>query len=546
MKKTENISNSLKTGTDFVQKSATTDLHFCRYISKVQENSANLLKDQASLFFVNVDNKKLWKNYLAKIKSNIRKHNDCNTCKNFFYKYANVVVITENGEIKSLIWDEKLAPDYLSDAVSGIRNEVEKAKVAGVFQPDTNKFGTISHGGWDHYGLTIPIELVWSVKAKSTAKQKMAEQKEDFKNLLNALSEFKIDNLKNALLILNADALNRSVKFIGPVEWLLERQRERKIKNGTNLLWRAVASAPAGWCSPRSGMVGSLLTDLASGKNFEEVKRSFNAKMHPLQYQRPQALPSAGNIAAAEKLFEKLGLEPALHRKFATVADIKALWKPTLKHSDYNHNGIFSHLKTKESDTAINFNFPEKAITWEKFNSEVLPNVKRMMMLVPYHGSFVALTTQTYDDAPPILKWDNEANRNPVSWYVYVNGSHAAHWSLSNGLYVEVLALTNSPANWHSKYKNSEDSLVFILDGAKDTRYKNTGLAIFPENLKADLHEVRSTIEAYSNRGQLTMPAELTPLASGYTVSKGSNWEVRLKVAMKDGTERLYKLDRWD
>lgn len=53
-------------------------------------------------------------------------------------------------------------------------------------------------------------------------------------------------------------------------------------------------------------MIGTLLDDIASGMSFDSVSRRFAEKMHPLQYQRPQAAPSAGNIAQAEKIVEKL------------------------------------------------------------------------------------------------------------------------------------------------------------------------------------------------------------------------------------------------
>lgn len=34
--------------------------------------------------------------------------------------------------------------------------------------------------------------------------------------------------------------------------------------------------------------------------------------MNPLQYQRPQAAPSAGNVAQAERIVEKLGIANSL------------------------------------------------------------------------------------------------------------------------------------------------------------------------------------------------------------------------------------------
>lgn len=128
------------------------------------------------------------------------------------------------------------------------------------------------------------------------ASQRMAELREHHRCLNVALGEFKADLLEQARVVLQADALTRSEKFIGVVEWLIARQRERQLPQGRNLLWKAVATAPAGFCTPRSSMVGTLLEDLAEGLPFETVKKRFDDKMHPLRYQRPQAAPSAGNV----------------------------------------------------------------------------------------------------------------------------------------------------------------------------------------------------------------------------------------------------------
>jgi len=40
------------------------------------------------------------------------------------------------------------------------------------------------------------------------------------------------------------------------------------------------------------------------------------------------------------------------------------------------------------------------------------------------------LVTAKHPEAPPILQWDSPDKRNPVSLYVYVNGSATADWNL--------------------------------------------------------------------------------------------------------------------
>jgi hypothetical protein len=83
---------------------------------------------------------------------------------------------------------------------------------------------------------------------------------------------------------------------------------------------------------------------------------------------------------------------------------------------------------------------------------------------------------------------------------------------------------------------------VFIMDGAKESR-TNAGLALFPETLKSELREIRSTIEEFSRRGKLEGEEEAS--ACGVALLKGANWNARFRVRSATSTVE-YKLDRWD
>lgn len=68
------------------------------------------------------------------------------------------------------------------------------------------------------------------------------------------------------------------------------------------------------------------------------------------------------------------------------------------------------------------------------------------------------------------------------------------------------------------------------------------GNALFPENLRSDLHGARATIEAYSRRAELGRPDG--QLACGYGIhSKSADMVLRAD----DGSgPREYRVDRWD
>ena len=56
------------------------------------------------------------------------------------------------------------------------------------------------------------------------------------------------------------------------------------------ITWRATALAPPGLCHVRSTMIGTLLEDIAAGKDFEDIKRSFD-------YRSTRRLPAPAGAA---------------------------------------------------------------------------------------------------------------------------------------------------------------------------------------------------------------------------------------------------------
>ena len=270
-----------------------------------------------------------------------------------------------------------------------------------------------------------------------------------------------------------------------------------------NLLWRAIADAPEGYCHPRASVTGALLEDIAAGLAFNDIKARFDAKMHPLMYQRPQAAPSAGNIAHAESWWKTLGIAPSLERRFARLEDCETLWTPRApKAAPVAVGGVFAHLSPK-ADAMPSVDLPRKTMTWAKFVSSVMPDAEAMEMLVPAAGNFIALTAAANADAPPILKWDREDRRNTVAWYVYHGGSPASQWGLTSNRWHPLTAVVDAPPMWGDRpMPHLAVGPALIIQGAADMR-TGQGNTLFPENLRQELHAARSTIEAYSRRAEM-------------------------------------------
>jgi hypothetical protein len=496
----------------------------------------------APLFTTNADG--LWDAYLGAFSDPAeRQYHNCHACRDFIGRFGGLVTIGEDGRTNPAMWDESLAPEQCKASVAAMARIVRKANVTGVWYCKDAAWGKPVTGIWRHLSVTPPTNMVFRELAQ-TAGQAMAEKREDHKNVMGALSEFDEKTVDQALQLLKSDALYRGEHVLGQAEWLHALYIARKDHRGvwSNLVWRAIALAPAGFCHPRASMIGTLLDDIRGGMDFGEVSRRFREKMHPLQYQRPQAAPSRATIEQAEKLVEQMGIVRSLLRRFARLDEIEAIWKPSPIAGTPKDAGVFSRLKARGEIDRPNLIAPPKTMTWEKFRADVLPTAERIEIHAPYRGAYSALLTAVDHDAPPILQWDTPDRRNPFSWYFWMHGSTAEQFGLAAGQFHTVTAIAFQPSMWHGGFEHQGKGVMFVISGARDSR--NCGSALFPEILKSELHGVRSVIEAHSQSTQLD-GAEDASAAGLMMRANNLTWDVLLKVHASGYTNQ-YKLDRWE
>lgn len=497
----------------------------------------------------------LWDIYLNAFPLETRQYHNCNTCRAFIERFGSLVWIDGDGRKRSAVWNGAQGTIY-EEPFAKVRSAVEAdaVRIEGVFLSSDKRLGERRKGlrdkslpdtpdnTWSHLFVDLPDSAVYRGRV-STAYQAACEKSEDYRNVSRALAEFSLGHLEQAEQLLKFDSLYRSEKVLGPVAWLRELNTkttaEKHAQRRQNIVWRAIATAPAGFCHPRSSMAGTLLEDLATGNGFDWAARRFASKMHPLQYQRPQAAPNDGQIAAAEKLVEKLGIAPSLERRFARLDELEVIWKPSepMQRGGDSH-GVFGHLKKEHKQTELRV--PSKAMTWEKFADKVLPEAKEIELLVQSYGNYCAYLTSVNADDPPILQWDSEEQRNPVSLYVYNGGSPSSQWKLTAGSWVRVNAISLRPSQWHGgKFEHHSDGALLVLDGCVDMR-EDQGNALFPEVLKSELHGARPVIEAFSKRA--TIHGRDAASACGYMI--GKNTPVELRVVGPAGIVSRYKVDR--
>ena len=521
------------------------DAGYQSWISSIRRRFTEVIAEHGALYTTSVLGDDLWQKYLALIDEPLRSENVCYACRSFVRKYGGLVCIAKNGKLVSPIWYPSAAPSAMFDSVSVLEREVTRARVTGVFVSSAQELGHWrTEEGFTHLSARVPDALLHT-RRDITAWQHSTKLVQDFRALTSYLAQCSRPALEKAVLMLKAGVLGRSGQFLAWGTWLLEvADLLDKRGSARNLVWTKVQSAPAGWCEPKSASIGALVKCVQEEWSEDRIIQYWNALVNPLKYQRPQEAPREGAVKAAEKLFEELGLAPALARRYASISDVQKWEWRAPEAAAPSTLGIFGGIRTREERTksAARPALESGPITLLKFLRTALDGALEVTLRVPAYGEFTALTTAADPSAPPILKWDFPERRNPTGWYFYGSPSGAAQWGLGSA--ARVLGICKMPSAWGEGYPDGalgSGKAVLLLKGAMDGGSSGLGSALFPEILRAELHPVRSVMEAYSKIHDLQAPVGVP--ACGLAIGGGSVAKVDVRTTAGVIT---YTIDRLD
>lgn len=517
------------------------------FLQSIQDNFLNSTLGKQHLFYTSAPG--LFDLFLEGLPPERRQHYRCNACRHFVERYGTLVSVDPDGKTHSVLWDHTAVPSFFHMSVSAMKAAVESSAITGVLvtdRGDPHTWGQPITGDWRHMAVIMPVELAVRLVNKNptlNAAQVMAEKRQEHGMLRRGLADFGIETVRKAKAILETDALYRAEKCLGVASWLLNihevmsKERNRVLRD--NQVWVAVAGAPPGWCHVRTTMIGTLLEDLAIGMPIDQVTARFKDKMNPLQYQRPTAEVSDGQIAAAEKTIATLKSAGALARRFARLEDLQLLWRPAVPVEKPLQEGVFGHLRKDQKNGPIDAGTPPQKMTWSKFSREVLPKAEKIEFLVPgLLANYLAFVTAVNPDAPFMLQWDNH-----VSHYVCVSGSRGSRWNLQERTHVEVTGVALAEHMWGAlQLDHHKRSVTFILKGALDLDYR-VGGGMFPETMRAEYHGIRKVLERHFTQAPIEGKDEST--ACGICLPDGGEWAHTFRVTA-EGVRREYLLDRWD
>ncbi len=348
-----------------------------------------------------------------------RQYHNCRCCHDFITRYGSLVTVDAHGKIRPALWNAgflEVSHPYHT-ALIRLTNTVQRGKVVGQFLWEETMWGKQEAGGFSHLWAHLDKRHCWT-RRDITASQAMAAKLEDFKNLDHALRVMPHAKVEVAVGMLQSGALHRGDKILPMAIFLNDAFKKtnplRNTEQRNRALWQLVSSAGAGWCAPRSSVLGALVEDLQQQLKVSELTRRHNERMDPTKYQRPSAPTSAGNVEQAERLIEQLGIASSLRRRFAAADELVTVWEPA-QHEVNPPTGMFGHLlANKRVEAEAELTAKPITMTFAKFRRDILPHALEMEVIVGGHSAnFCAFTTAADASAPPILKWDSEECRNP-------------------------------------------------------------------------------------------------------------------------------------
>lgn len=369
-------------------------------------------------FYVDIDKDVLWETYLAAFPEGTnpihkeRTEHDCNCCKNFIRNVGGLVTIT-NGVITS-VWDIKTSGFY-QEVADALALKVRQYPVKNVFRSDTQNIGamvTHQHGDdgaivWDHFYAKLPNKLVMHKDDIASYKGGVQANFDVLKRSVEEISDEAIDIV---LDLISQKSIYRGEEHKPLVQKLkkVKRDYDKVGDDKTAFLWQTAVLL--GYNARfKNTVIGTLLEDISSGVELERAVKSFEDKVAPQNYKRSSALITKGMIEKAQKKVEELGIEDALHRRFAVADDLtinNVLFAD--RNTKKKMKGVFDELTATAAQKKPSLDKVQE-IGVEEFVNDVLPKVETMEVFVEnkHTPNFVSLIAPMNEDAAPILKWNN-------------------------------------------------------------------------------------------------------------------------------------------
>ena len=403
------------------------DAKFKKMQSQLQEYFDDYFLKEDFLFRLDCDVGEVWNLYLDSFPPEIKgiyyekPWHDCQRCWSWFRTMANVVMIDDNYEIKTL-FDFETIPEY-RDVFKTLDEFLKTKQVKDLFLHDKSSVGVFrsftEHEDWfeecHHFYLDIPDKFYKGSDELASEIGDARTQRKLFEDTLNLIS---IDAVDTVLELVYSKTLYRSNQWKDTLEGLRDVLKNYEQIDSkcdlNNWFWKKSATLPRNIVHIKNTSMGTLLLDITEGKDLEEAVTNYEKITAPENYQRPKAIYTDEMLEEAKAKIAELGYMDSLERRFAKLEDI-SINNVLFANRDVRASigdSIFDELKKNVSRKVHNFDTVSE-ISLDEFINNVLPRAQEISLYVDskFKNNFVSLIAPLNEDAPSMFQWDN-----PFSW----------------------------------------------------------------------------------------------------------------------------------
>ena len=411
----------------------------------------NSLSERGKLFRSTVTGRQVWETYMRGFGEDpvfrdpqSSEHN-CNTCRNFFERYGNIVAVDEDLNIITM-YDGETSDEY-RESFRLMSELLKGAPIGGVFvetfnnlnflpyeqtnknaedfalgisqnvkqytEEEAAKYGVVEAGRvytFHHFMVRLRREFV--TFTNETPDSLTARYREDKVQLEKGLNTIGTDTLELVADLINQGSLLNGDAYLSKVEDYLKKAREyADIPQEKRDNWLWVTSYKYPFARFRTELIGTLCTELAEGKELAKACTDWNKRVDPANYMKAKAPITQQMIDAAKAFVMENGYEQSFNRRCATMEDIKVC---DILHANAGDGtikpvSIFDGLKPTATRHKSSEFDGVPVVGIDEFMRDILPTCKSVEVYLQnrMEKNFVTLTAPAVADSKPIFKWPN-------------------------------------------------------------------------------------------------------------------------------------------
>lgn len=462
-----------------------------------------------------------------------RSTHDCQCCKQFVRRLGKLVNI-KDGKVVT-VWGGLDLPEPYKTVADAMDRAVRAARIVTVFRTKERSYGQgynydpKTNERYDHFHGKVADR-----HHSADPDTKRGEREAVFQVMRRGLSEIRLSHLDDVIDLIDSNGLYRGEEHKAAVVGFRELVvRFQSTGDSADLfVWENLDHRAARF---RNTVIGTLLVDLAEGKELEQAVKAFETKVAPANYKRPTAVITQKMVDDALATLNKLDLGGAVARRYAKLSDVSVNDVLFVDNDAKGKmkDGIAALLESSVKKAAPDLKHATK-ITADEFVANVLPGAKTLDVFVEnrHQGNFVSLTGA--DGPERLFKWDNnfawaydgdladsELRRKVQSLGGRVDGvlrfSHQWNYDRRNAslmdLHVFLPGCTKHEDGCHDRYPAGQR-----VGWNNRTDYKSGG--------NQDVDYVQPAPEGYVPVENITFP-DLARMPEGEYVFKIHNWQHR-------------------